>query len=415
VFGSRFKNSSQTHASASYADGRSASSTIAYDSALLYDSPVPAGKIAFIKQGSASNVNASVASMLAQTFPEHRVDVIDTGDWRDTIAYKPLNRLCVYKEFARLILSRRKPARDYLPLTRYYYDHFRRSLIGYLTLEKYAFTFQTESHFDASVPGLPHFVYTPYVNRANLQQPGFDRRDLMPPSWIDLERRIFRNAARVFTFSRYVSRCIVEEYGCPVEKVVCVGVGGNARPELEETADPARYARRHIVFVGRIWEQKGGPTLAEAFKRVLTVHSDARLTIVGCSPSLDVPNCHVVGKVTLGETNQYYREGSIFCMPTTLEAFGISFIEAMSHQLPVIGTSIGAMPDFIEEGRNGYLVRPFDVETLAARLIELLGDPDRCRTMGVRSRELVRERFNWKQVGATIRHHIDGYRNGEAI
>ena len=146
---------------------------------------------------------------------------------------------------------------------------------------------------------------------------------------------------------------------------------------------------------------------------MLTVHSDARLTIVGCSPSLDVPNCHVVGKVTLGETNQYYREGSIFCMPTTLEAFGISFIEAMSHQLPVIGTSIGAMPDFIEEGRNGYLVRPFDVETLAARLIELLGDPDRCRTMGVRSRELVRERFNWKQVGATIRHHIDGYRNGE--
>ena len=51
------------------------------------------------------------------------------------------------------------------------------------------------------MPGIPHFVYTPYANRVNLQQPGFDRRDLMPPSWIDLERRIFCNAARVFTFS----------------------------------------------------------------------------------------------------------------------------------------------------------------------------------------------------------------------
>jgi glycosyltransferase involved in cell wall biosynthesis len=354
--------------------------------------------------------------MLTQTFPEHLVDVIDTGDWRDTIAYKSLNRICVYKEFARLILSRRKPARDYLPLTRYYYDHFRASLIEYLMQEKYAFTFQTESLFDASVPGIPHFVYTPNANRANLQQPGFDRRDLLPPSWIDLERRIFRNAARVFTFSRTLSRCIVEEYGCPAEKVICVGAGSNAKPDLELTDDPARYARKNILFVGIYWTRKGGPTLVEAFKRVLTVHSDARLTIVGCTPSVDVPNCHVAGKVPLSETNQYYREASIFCMPTTLEgSFAISFIEAMSHQLPVIGTSIGGMLDFVEEGRNGYLVRPYDVEALAARLIELLGDPGRCRTMGARSHELVLERFNWKQVGATIRHHIDDFRNGEAL
>ena len=86
----------------------------------------------------------------------------------------------------------------------------------------------------------------------------------------------------------------------------------------------------------------------------------------------------------------------------------------MSHQLPVIGTSIGAMPDFVEDGRNGYLVRPYDVEALAGRLIELLSDPAKCRTMGSRSHELVRERYNWEQVGARIRHHIDGYRNGLA-
>src|SRR5262249_34383149 len=154
--------------------------------------------------------------------------------------------------------------------------------------------------------------------------------------------------------------------GCPAEKVICVGVGGNARAEPEEAAEPGRDGRRHIVFVGRVWQQKGGPTLVEAFRRVLLGHSDARLTIVGGSPSLDVPNCHVAGKVTLPETSRFYREASVFCMPTTLEAFGISFIEAMSHHLPVIGTSIGAMPDFVEEGRNGYLVRPYDVETLAA-------------------------------------------------
>jgi len=53
------------------------------------------------------------------------------------------------------------------------------------------------------------------------------------------------------------------------------------------------------------------------------------------------------------------------------------FLEAFSHGLPIVATNIGAIPDFVQNGRSGYLVDSNDVEQLANRLGELLGDPDR--------------------------------------
>ena len=82
------------------------------------------------------------------------------------------------------------------------------------------------------------------------------------------------------------------------------------------------------------------------------------------------------------EVKKYFNQAAVFCMPTNIEPFGIVFIEAMSMKLPVIGTSIGAIPDFIKNGVNGYMVEPGNSEKLADHLIELLGDPSKCKNFG---------------------------------
>jgi glycosyltransferase involved in cell wall biosynthesis len=82
------------------------------------------------------------------------------------------------------------------------------------------------------------------------------------------------------------------------------------------------------------------------------------------------------------------------------------FIEAMSYGLPVLATRVGAIPDFVTPGENGYLVTPGDVDTLAERLIALLGNPDLLRDFGNHSRQLVKERYNWESVAEKIRHRI---------
>jgi glycosyltransferase involved in cell wall biosynthesis len=251
-----------------------------------------------------------------------------------------------------------------------------------LSRRRYRFTFQTQSLFDASQAGTPHFVYTDHTHLANLYYPSFDESNLYSRRWICLESSIYRNAALNFTMSSHVSRSLVEHYGCESGKIECVSIGSNvAGPEAHELSD-ARYASRRILFVGIDWERKGGPLLVKAFRKVLGLMPDARLTIVGCSPTIDVPNCEVLGRLPLDEVGAQYRRAAVFCMPTQNEPFGVVFLEAFEHRLPVVATRIGAVPDVVQEGVSGHMVETADVDALADRLYRLLVSPGLCKQFG---------------------------------
>lgn len=83
---------------------------------------------------------------------------------------------------------------------------------------------------------------------------------------------------------------------------------------------------------------------------------------MGCSPKIDIQNCNVIGRVPIQEVEKCYKQASVFCLPTTIEPFGIVFLEAIANRLPVIGTKIGAIPNFMNDGQNGYLVEPINLQ-----------------------------------------------------
>ena len=74
-----------------------------------------------------------------------------------------------------------------------------------------------------------------------------------------------------------------------------------------------------------------------------------------------------------------------------------------------MATNIGAIPDFVIPGENGYLVEPYEVEVLASRLAELIGHPDKCRVFGDKGYALACDRYTWSQTGARIRENIENY------
>ncbi|MBV9913466.1 MAG: glycosyltransferase family 4 protein, partial [Sinobacteraceae bacterium] len=114
----------------------------------------------------------------------------------------------------------------------------------------------------------------------------------------------------------------------------------------------------------------------------------------------------VLGRVSAAELAQHYQQASIFCLPTKREPFGIAFVEALQHRLPVVATRVGAVPDMVGDGVNGYLVAPGETAPLTESLNRLLADPQLCRTMGERSYEQARDRYDWRRVGARIRTKI---------
>ncbi len=364
-------------------------------------------KIAFIKRGSFSHINESVERVLSDQFPDFELEIIDMAEdferWNPQI--RRVNRWHVLRHyFWDIARRRRKTMRDCFYRTPYLFSAVKRYMqerIGARAAE-YLCTFQTQSLYDASVPGLPHFVYTDHTNRANLYYPGADRRQLFAEAWLRLEGTIYKNATRSFTMSHHVRRSIIEQYGGDPRTVSCIYAGTNAMEE-PVALDNGGYSNQCVLFVGRDWERKGGPGLAEAFRIVLRKHPRARLLIVGCSPRLDVPNCEIAGPLPLEEVRRYFSRASIFCMPSSVEPFGIVYIEALLSRLPVVASRIGALPDFIEEGVGGVLVEPGQVSGLAEALDILLSDPAKCRRFGEAGHEVVRARYNWESVGRKMK------------
>lgn len=363
---------------------------------------------ALIRKGPVPIANEQVAAHLQMQCPDYHMETIDLTSWlrsRPDMLARALLAACW--AYGPEILKKRKSAKDCLWRTTYLNQKVKQFMAHKARqAPSLAFTFQMQSLFDASVPGIPHFLYTDHTNLANRHYPHVDDNVFYPRHSRLVAQAAYDHAAGIFTRSHHVTRSVIEDYHTEPAKVHCVYAGSNVPLDDIAPLDNADYRNQHIIFVGIDWARKGGPELAAAFAQILKLHPDAQLTIVGATPALDLPNCHVVGRVSARELSSYYRRASIFCLPTKREPFGIVFLEALAHQLPIVGTDIGAIPDFVEHGANGYLVPPFDVPALTEALLNLLDNPDQCRRFGVRGKTHIFTRYNWESVATAMASHM---------
>jgi glycosyltransferase involved in cell wall biosynthesis len=94
------------------------------------------------------------------------------------------------------------------------------------------------------------------------------------------------------------------------------------------------------------------------------------------------------------------RRCTLFVMPSTEEAFGVAYIEAMAAGVPAIGCRGEPGPEEIAAAGDGFmLVPPGDIERLTQRIDELISDPHRLREAGQRARASVAAHFTWERCG----------------
>lgn len=360
-------------------------------------------KIAFVKRGSFSHINESLSKGLAKSFPDHSVDVIDVD--RDLIdPWHASNLLAAMREYGPELCLRKKRVWRTLSQTTHLFKQLNSMLQQRLAANGYAFSVQTQSVFDASTESIPNFVFTDHTVLAQLRYRDFDRRQLPSKRWIQMEGELYRNATINFTTSHFAARSIIEDYQCTPNNVICVNCGQNTEIPIDPTTKS--YNSQNILFVGREWERKGGPDLISAFKLVLESLPDATLTILGCAPNVASPNCNVLGDVPLSRVAECYEQASVFCLPSRIEPSSIALTEASARGLPVVTTDIGGSPERVLHGKTGYLVRPGNVEQLARFLIELLPNPQTCRTLGQAGRQHANDIFTWDRVVDDMKHHI---------
>jgi glycosyltransferase involved in cell wall biosynthesis len=91
----------------------------------------------------------------------------------------------------------------------------------------------------------------------------------------------------------------------------------------------------------------------------------------------------------LPEASQYLLGFDAFVLPSVKEGFPWSVLEAMSAKLPVIATSVGAVPEIIEDGVSGYIVKPGDPTQLAERINTTIGNERAAQEMGIQAHQKV--------------------------
>jgi glycosyltransferase involved in cell wall biosynthesis len=186
-----------------------------------------------------------------------------------------------------------------------------------------------------------------------------------------LARRMLRRARVVVCASNALAND-ARALGARDVRVIPSGV---AIPEsVAEPDDPP-----HVLYVGRLSEEKGVRELAEAA-------SGLALFVVGDGPLRSLfPQA--VGFVSPPELGSYYERAAVVVVPSRREGYGIVAREAMAYGRPVVATAVGGLLDAVEDGVTGLLVSRGDVSALREAIGRLLGDTQLQRRLGASARE----------------------------
>ena len=139
----------------------------------------------------------------------------------------------------------------------------------------------------------------------------------------------------------------------------------------------------HVVSVGRLADQKRLDWLLESWRLVQEAEPAARLSIIGegdeepglreLAHELNIEGtCTFLGSRASGI--EYVAASDIVAMTTLFESFGLVALEAMACGRPVVVNDVDGPRDCVDNGVQGFLVRPGDIKAFADRLLMLIRD-----------------------------------------
>jgi glycosyltransferase involved in cell wall biosynthesis len=255
----------------------------------------------------------------------------------------------------------------------------------------------------------------PWVVEAESYMPRFQHMDMRHPVYRWAMRRLAGDRCKAMLFT---SRCT---FDLNREKLIAAGVD-EAKMSVVYRAverfgpqgrDPGHFT---ILFAGNGFYRKGGPELLKAFQ--LLGRKEARLVIIsaletdwGVFPTSEEvawaertiaghPHITLYRRLPHAMLIARMRAADVFVSTTFADPFNNTVLEAMGCSLPVITSNIGALPEVVVEGRNGWMLsvkdRPSEAiaEEIAMRLRQWMDDPGHRLRMGEESALIAKEKFD---------------------
>lgn len=235
------------------------------------------------------------------------------------------------------------------------------------------------------------------------------RKQKLKNRWF--ETLALKGATAYIAPTSYAGRETAKIFNLDTNKIQTIHYG----LKLENFVNPAPndYNKNTILYIGTIIRKKGVFELAAIFNTVLKNHPDAQLVLIGGdAPDLKTGHrstYHLVqeklsekakqqarylGKIPYTDVQAQIRKAHVCIFPSFAETLGMVTIESMALQKPVVNTSIGWAQELIDDGQNGYLVHPSDIDTYAKTIGTLLRDDNLCLKVGQAARQKVENSFD---------------------
>lgn len=183
--------------------------------------------------------------------------------------------------------------------------------------------------------------------------------------------------------------------------------------DFKPRRDFRKIDKMRFLFVGSFSQRKGISYLLQAFKELENEGENISLTMAGRgimdyelvkSYELKCLETHV--NLPLEKLVELMQESDVFVFPSICEGFGLVLIQAMATGMPLITTYNTSGPDFIEEGKDGFLIEAQDVEAIKNKVRYFLQNPDEVKRMG-QNAILKSKDFTWERFSAEIIKSVD--------
>jgi phosphatidyl-myo-inositol dimannoside synthase len=235
-----------------------------------------------------------------------------------------------------------------------------------------------------------------------------------------LAGRLIRHATRVSTLTTYTQELLLERFPHAADKIFLTP--GALRSDFAVVPPREEREKEKIIVltVGRLHPRKGQLATLEALQKLSPeVRSRIEYWIVGprnkgnyeeklraqaaADSTLTV---RFFGNIPDEELSEVYDRADIFALTSvnhghSVEGFGLVYLEAAAHGLPIIAHKVGGVPEAVRDGVTGLLVTPDRPAELAAAFEKLIHDPDLRRRLGAAGR-VWSARNCWKENASTL-------------
>jgi teichuronic acid biosynthesis glycosyltransferase TuaC len=219
------------------------------------------------------------------------------------------------------------------------------------------------------------------------------------------EFKVLGYSDSIITVSNKLKNIIKEESF--IDKVTVINNGINPEEfEVDEDIECEFDSSRTLLSVSGLIKTKGIDINLRAVSKLKEKYPDIKYYIIGSGEEENylrrlteelnlVNNVIFLGRLPHKEVMKYMAKAGVLVLPSWLEGFGIVYIEAMAHGLPVIAVRGQGIEDVIIDGENGFLVEPKNVDDVVRVLSCILDNPDKAKDVGLRAKEIVLNNFTW--------------------